>query len=167
VAFGLNPKGFDSIPDEHWLQKPPAVWEKDAKTLELQRQVTKRLSCWHQLWEIARESLSHAQGQSAKWYNGKRLDKHYAEGEEVLLRLKNLATQRPSKKFDACYLGPFRIAKKIGKQAYRLDLPQSMSRVHPVFNVALLEPWREPLHAKGFQLGPEPELGDKDVFPCD
>jgi hypothetical protein len=67
------------------------------------------------------------------------LDKHYAKGKEVLLHLKNLATQNPSKKFNACYLSLFRIAKKISKQAYRLDLLQLISRVHLVFNVALLE----------------------------
>ena len=45
---------------------------------------------------------------------------------------------------DARYLGPFTVTKKIGKLAYRLDLPPSMARIHPVFNIALLEPWHEP-----------------------
>jgi hypothetical protein len=30
----------------------------------------------------------------------------------------------------------------MGKQAYRLALPNEMSRIHNVFHVSLLEPWR-------------------------
>jgi hypothetical protein len=60
-------------------------------------------------------------------------------------------TRRPSKKFDARYLGPFKISKRIGKLAYRLELPPSMARLHPVFNVSLLEPWREPPPEAGFR----------------
>jgi hypothetical protein len=71
-----------------------------------------------------------------------------------MLRAKNLVTSRPSKKFDARYLGPFVVTKKVGKLAYQLKLPPSMDRVHPVFNVALLERWREPLASKGFRPGP-------------
>ena len=38
------------------------------------------------------------------------------------------------------YVGPFDVVAKVGKQAYRLDLP-GHSRVHPVFSVAQVEPW--------------------------
>jgi hypothetical protein len=69
----------------------------------------------------------------------------------VLLRAKNITTRRPSKKFDARYLGPFLVSKRIRKLAYRLDLPPSMSRLHPVFNVSLLEPWHEPPPESNFR----------------
>ncbi len=38
-----------------------------------------------------------------------------------------------------CY-GPFPITERIGKQAYKLRLGDSVSRIHPVFYVSLLEP---------------------------
>jgi hypothetical protein len=79
---------------------------------------------------------------------------HFGVGDKVLLQAKNITTSRLSKKFDARYLGPFEVLKKIGKQAYRLDLPPSMARIHPVFNVALLEPWSEPFKFKNFHPGP-------------
>ena len=41
---------------------------------------------------------------------------------------------------DVRYLGLFTVTKKIGKLAYRLDLPLLMACIHPVFNIALLEP---------------------------
>src|SRR5277367_1787724 len=37
-------------------------------------------------------------------------------------------------------LGPFVVVKKVGNGAYRLKLPPSMSRLHPVFNVVKLLP---------------------------
>jgi hypothetical protein len=65
---------------------------------------------------------------------------HFSVGDKVLLRAKNITTSCLSKKFDAWYLGLFKVTKKIGKQAYRLNLPPLIVRLHPVFNVALLEP---------------------------
>lgn len=165
VAFGLNPKGFDSVPDEHWLRKPPAVWDKDAAAPELRRQVSGHITQWHELWEAAKAALEYAQRSNAKWYNTKRSDRHFHEGELVLLRAKNITTSRPSKKFDARYLGPFTITKRIGKLAYRLDLPPSMARIHPVFNVSLLEPWTPPAPEKGFR--PGPVAIPEDVLPGD
>jgi len=41
-------------------------------------------------------------------------------------------------------LGPYCIIKKIGSSAYLLDFPFYLSRLHPVFNVALLEPYHDP-----------------------
>ena len=50
--------------------------------------------------------------------------------------------QRPSKKLDWKHIGPFMILEKIGLQAYRLQLPSSL-KIHPIFHVSLLEPYRE------------------------
>ena len=33
------------------------------------------------------------------------------------------------------YVGPYRIKKKIGEQAYELESPEHLSGVHPVFHV--------------------------------
>ncbi len=55
------------------------------------------------------------------------------------LSTKILATARPSKKLDKKFVGPFTVLDKIGSQAYRLDLPKHMGRIHNVFHVSLLE----------------------------
>ena len=154
VAFGTNPKGFDGVPDEHWLRKPPTSWAEGGPTPELRRQVSHRLTEWADMSSAAKSSLEKAQRTNAKWYNTSRLPLYFAEGDSVLLRSKNITTSRPSKKMDARYLGPFTVTKKIGKLAYRLDLPPSMARIHPVFNIALLEPWNEPFEFTKFKPGP-------------
>ena len=58
-----------------------------------------------------------------------------------LLR-RNIKTKRPCEKLDYRRLGPFVVQKEINHVAYRLELPATM-KVHPVFHVSLLEPYRE------------------------
>jgi len=61
-------------------------------------------------------------------------------GDEVLLSTKNLKAKQPSKKLTHCFIGPYRVEKIIGKQAYKLTLPTAY-RIHPVFHLSLLEPY--------------------------
>lgn len=61
----------------------------------------------------------------------------YKIGDMVYLSTKNIRTIRPSKKLDHVRVGPFKISKKIGTHAYKLQLPSSM-KIHPVFHVNLL-----------------------------
>jgi hypothetical protein len=63
-------------------------------------------------------------------------------GDRVWLLRRNIKTKRPCDKLDYRRLGPFVIEKQINPVAYRLHLPTSM-KVHPVFHVSLLEPYRE------------------------
>src|SRR5712672_3555612 len=62
------------------------------------------------------------------------------QGKMVWLDAWNLKTYRPSKKLDQKKLGPFRILEKIRQGSYRLQLPKSWNRVHPVFNEASCSP---------------------------
>ena len=78
-----------------------------------------------------------------KYYNEKHQPQTYKPGDMVLLSTKNIKLSRPNKKLDYCFIGPFQIVRAVGKQAYELDLPERYSRLHPVFHVSLLEPWRE------------------------
>ena len=50
-------------------------------------------------------------------------------------------------KLNPRYVGPFTILARIGKLAYRLDLPESMRGVHNVFHVSMLRKYlRDPEH---------------------
>ncbi|GJV02189.1 retrotransposon protein, putative, ty3-gypsy subclass [Tanacetum coccineum] len=43
------------------------------------------------------------------------------------------------RKLNPRYVGPFRVLAKVGKDAYRLELPQELSRVHHTFHVSNLK----------------------------
>ena len=62
----------------------------------------------------------------------------FAVGDKVWLNTSNITTDRPSKKLDWRWMGPYVIKKKVGRRAYELQLPPS-TKIHPVFHVSLLE----------------------------
>jgi hypothetical protein len=78
----------------------------------------------------------------AKWYNKRHRPVEFKKNDKVLLSSRNIRTVRASKKLDDRFLGPFQVIEKIGKQAYRLKLPLKYSKIHNVFHVSLLEPYR-------------------------
>jgi hypothetical protein len=88
------------------------------------------------------ENLRNAVARQAAYYDKRHVPTEFHVGQEVLLSTKNLTSWRPNKKFDLKYDGPFKIVEAVGKQAYRLRLPKTFSKIHPVFHVSLLKPFR-------------------------
>jgi hypothetical protein len=61
-------------------------------------------------------------------------------GEKVYLLRRNIKMKRLSQKLDHQKIGPFTIEEKLGLVNYKLQLPKSMLKIHPVFYILLLEP---------------------------
>ena len=60
----------------------------------------------------------------------------------MLLWHDNIATTASFKKLASKFLGPFPIVAKLSYLLYRLKLPKSF-RIHDVFHVSFLEPYRQ------------------------
>jgi len=69
----------------------------------------------------------------------------YQVGNLVMLNRRNIKTRRPSKKLDHKNHGPFQIEKIVSPLAVRLTLPRKW-KIHNVFHVSLLEPYRTSEH---------------------
>ena len=57
----------------------------------------------------------------------------------MLLSTKNLKLKVLKKKLATKYLGPYRIIRRVGAQAYRLALPSNF-KIYNIFYISLLEP---------------------------
>jgi len=62
-------------------------------------------------------------------------------GELVMLKAKNIKRKRPTKKFTPRWYSPFKVLEKKGNRAFKLDIPACW-KIHPVFHVSLLEPYK-------------------------
>jgi hypothetical protein len=81
----------------------------------------------------------------------------------VYLNASDIQTTRPSKKLSNRHLGPFTVEQKVGNGAYRLQLPQSMKRLHPVFNAVKLTPAPpDPIVGQRAPPLPPPEIIDRE-----
>jgi len=75
----------------------------------------------------------------ARYYNQHRTPApKFTVGEKVFLDATDIHTTRPTKKFAHHFLGPYPVVQPVGSHVYRLKLPRSMSRIHPVFHVVKL-----------------------------
>jgi hypothetical protein len=123
-----NPQSSDSEPGTTYA-------EKLSKTLRM-----------------LRERMEEAQLSMTAEANEKRQAHPFRVGDEVFLDTRSLPIgyanvtetandSNNSRKFQHSYAGPFRLLKKVGENAFVLDIPAHW-RLHPVFNVSRLKPSR-------------------------
>lgn len=92
-----------------------------------------------QVMEETRSALKLAAEDMARYY-----DAHHQEadvfqvGDKVWLDGRNIKTQRPTKKLDDRWFGPFKVTKVLSRAGYKLALTPAFSKLHPVFHVSLL-----------------------------
>lgn len=113
----------------------------------------------------AKKCLQAAQQRQKQYYDEGRRDVCFSEGEEVLLSARNIKLRRTgdqssTQKFMPKWIGPFRVAQVMANgRACKLALPKEM-RIHPVFHVSLLKPFRRDPDPERVQPPPAPVLLD-------
>jgi hypothetical protein len=112
--------------------------------------------------EEAKAALVKSKDDMARYYNQRRsAAPKYKPGDRVYLDASDIQTTRPSRKLSHKRLGPFPIERQVGNNAYRLRLPASMNRLHPVFNVVkLTAATDDPIPGRRFPPPPLPEIID-------
>jgi hypothetical protein len=111
---------------------------------------------------MAKKSLEAAQQRQKRYADERRREVVFTEGDKVLLKTTNLKLRHAhdhltTVKLLPKWVGPFTVIQRVGKVAYRLELPHEWARVHPVFHVSLIKPYTS---GTGMLLPPLPILID-------
>ncbi|GKB86852.1 hypothetical protein Tco_0959124 [Tanacetum coccineum] len=83
-----------------------------------------------------------AQDRQKSYADRKRKPMEYEVGDRVMLKVspwKGVVRFGKRGKLNPRYIRPFKVLAKVGKVAYKLELPQELSRVHHTFHVSNLK----------------------------
>ena len=112
--------------------------------------------------ERAHKSLKAAQATAKAYYDRKRAKSwNLRDGDLVWLDGTHITPVARIKKLSPRRYGPFPIIKRHGPSSFELRLPAAWSRLHPVFNEALLTPYTPPITpGQAVSFRPTPEIID-------
>ncbi|GJT96758.1 putative reverse transcriptase domain-containing protein [Tanacetum coccineum] len=91
---------------------------------------------------LIKQRMQAAQDRQKSYADRKRKPMEFKVGDRVMLKVspwKGVVRFGKRGKLNPRYVGPFKVLAKVGKVAYRLELPQELSRVHHTFHVSNLK----------------------------
>ncbi|KAJ9561559.1 hypothetical protein OSB04_006719 [Centaurea solstitialis] len=91
--------------------------------------------------EMIRERLRTAQSRQKSYADRRRSDLEFQVGDKVLLKVspwKGVIRFRKRGKLGPRFIGPFKVIARVGKVAYRLELPPELNQIHDTFHVSQL-----------------------------
>ncbi|GKB67899.1 putative reverse transcriptase domain-containing protein [Tanacetum coccineum] len=119
--------------------RSPVCWaevgEAQLTSPELIQETTKKIV-------LIKQRIQAAQDRQKSYADLKRKPMEFEVGDRVMLNvspLKGVVRFGKQGKLNPRYVGPFKVLAKVGKVAYRLELPQKLSKVHHTFHVSNLK----------------------------
>ncbi|GJS58544.1 putative reverse transcriptase domain-containing protein [Tanacetum coccineum] len=91
---------------------------------------------------LIKQRMQAAQDRQKSYADRKRKPMEFEIGDRVMLKVspwKGVVRFGKRGKLNPRYVGPFKVLAKVGKVAYKLELPQELSRVHHTFHVSNLK----------------------------
>ncbi|KAI3727497.1 hypothetical protein L6452_16113 [Arctium lappa] len=91
--------------------------------------------------QMVRDRLVTAQSRQKSYADKRRSDLEFQVGDYVLLKVspsKGVIRFRKRGKLGPRYIGPYKVIARVGKVAYRLELPDELSLIHNTFHVSQL-----------------------------
>ena len=120
-----------------------------------------RLEQWTKARQVAYVQMKMAQ---ERWAKAKKEGRKFQTGDLVWLEGRNLKTDQPTSKLAAKRHGPFPVAQVLSPVTYRLTLPEQW-KIHPVFHVDLLTPYRETaFHGDNYTRPPPDLINDEEEY---
>lgn len=112
-----------------WVRKDEPRTARESLSRDEARTYAGRLQ---EAWTLARKNLEKAQDAMTRQANKHRREPDFDVKDKVWVTTRNWRTDRPSRKLDYLWAGPYEVLERVGN-AYKVDLPDSI-RVHPVFS---------------------------------
>ena len=120
-----------------------------------------RLEQWTKARQVAYVQMKAAQ---ERWTKAKREGRKFQKGDLVWLEGRNLKTDQPTSKLAAKRYGPFPVAQVLSHVTYQLTLPEQW-KIHPVFHVDLLTPYKETaFHSTNYARPPPDLINDEEEY---
>ncbi|GKA75535.1 putative reverse transcriptase domain-containing protein [Tanacetum coccineum] len=119
--------------------RSPVCWAEVGQVqltgLEIVQETTKKIIQIKQRMQVARD-------RQKSYADLKRKPMDFQVGDKVMLKVspwKGVVRFGKRGKLNPRYVGPFKVLEKVGSVAYKLELPQELSRVHNTFHVSNLK----------------------------
>ena len=120
-----------------------------------------RLEQWTKARQTAYVQMKAAQ---ERWARAKKEGRTFRVGDQVWLEGRNLKIDQPASKLAAKRYGPFSVAQVLSPVTYRLTLPEQW-KIHPVFHVDLLTPYKETtFHGTNYTRPPPDLINDEEEY---
>jgi hypothetical protein len=147
VEFGVRPRQIYDWEGRSHDFKSPA----DQDVRQRAQAFVQRIKEAH---DFARTNIRRSHTRWVEQANKYRREPDFGVGDSVYLSNHGLLSDRPDPKLSEVASGPFKILRMVGN-SYHLDLPESMSRLHPVFHADRLR--KSPENPLPGQREPPPE----------